>query len=56
MAFGNSIDFSYSGNGGELISDERANSTAQFGGQDGFAESYTETAFEDSAKDEARIS
>ena len=34
---------------------KRANSSAQLGGQDDFAESDTETTFEDPAKDEARI-
>ena len=54
-AIGNSVDSSYSGNLSSSMSLKRANSSAQLGGQDDFAESDTETTFEDPAKDEARI-
>ena len=37
------------------MSHERANSSAQLGGQDDFTELDTEATFEDSAKNEARI-
>ena len=37
------------------MSHEKANSSAQLGGQDDFTESDTEATFQDSAKDEAHI-
>ena len=55
-AIGNSVHSSYSGNGSSSMSHQEANSSAQLGGQDGFTESETEAAFEDSAKDEAQKS
>ena len=49
-AIGNSVVSSYSENGSSSMSDERAISSSQSGGQDDFTESGTEAAFEDSAK------
>ena len=51
MLLNNSVDSSYSGNGSLSLSQEKANLSAQLGGQDDFTESDTEATFEDSAKD-----
>ena len=54
-AIGNSVGSSYSGNGSSSMSDETANSSAQLGSQDDFAESDNKATFEDFPKDETHI-